>query len=369
MIRMCLLQPKQWIPLTSTHDISIHIYRGGECITEGRLSRWTEFAHARSISSLTHDPAWLRVFAAGMGHTPYCVEATQGEEVVGLLPLAFVKSPLFGRFLVSLPYINSAGVLAGEGQVASALVDRAVALADELDVRYLELRHETPVEHSALGTQLTSKVHMRLALPGTSEELWKRFDPKVRNQIRKGEKQNFEVIWGCGEVLADYYDVFARNMRDLGTPVFGKDLFRAILDSFPDGAEFCVVRLDGKAIAAALLTHGQTTTEVPSASALREFNVTNANMFMYWQLLQRAIARQQQTFDFGRSTVDSNTYRFKKQWGAEPHPAVWQYYVRQGTVGDMRIEGGKYDRMIRTWQRLPVWLTRLVGPAIVRGIP
>lgn len=349
--------------------MSIHARRGNDCLTEDRLARWTAFTHARNIRSLAHDPAWLRVLVAGMGHTPYCIEAVTDDHVVGLLPLAFVKSTLFGRFLVSLPYINSAGVLADNGQVAGALLDSAVALADELNVRYLELRHETGIEHLALGSKLTSKAHMRLALPCTAEELWKRFDPKVRNQIRKGEKQSFDVAWGRGEVLAEFYDVFARNMRDLGTPVFGQRLFRAILDSFPDDAELCVVRLGRKPVAAALLTHGPTTTEVPSASALREFNATNANMFMYWQLLQRAIDRQQQAFDFGRSTIDSNTYRFKKQWGAEPHPAVWQYYVRHGTVGDMRIEGGKYDRMIRTWQRLPVWITRLIGPSIVRGIP
>jgi hypothetical protein len=102
---------------------------------------------------------------------------------------------------------------------------------------------------------------------------------------------------------------------------------------------------------------------------LREYNSANANMLMYWHLLERAIERGQRTFDFGRSTLDGNTYRFKKQWGAEPHPAVWQYYVRRGAVGDMRPDNSRYQRMIRTWQRLPVWATRWLGPPIVRGIP
>ncbi len=276
---------------------------------------------------------------------------------------------LFGRFLVGLPYLNSGGVVTREAAVAMKLIDQAVGLADELDVRYLELRHEEPVEHPALGARLTSKVHMRLALPDSADELWKRFDPKVRNQIRKGEKHSLEVVWGGEDVLGEFYDVFSRNMRDLGTPVFGRRLFRAILAAFARDAELCVVRLDGRVVASALLVHGPGMTAVPSASSLRQFNSTNANMLMYWHLLQRAIARKQQVFDFGRSTVDSNTYRFKKQWGAEPYPAVWQYYVRRGNVGDMRIEGGSYDRMIRLWQRLPVWLTRVIGPPIVRGIP
>ncbi len=90
---------------------------------------------------------------------------------------------------------------------------------------------------------------------------------------------------------------------------------------------------------------------------------------MYWHLLERAIERGQQVFDFGRSSADSNTYRFKSQWGAQPHPAVWQYYVRQGSAGDMRPDNPKLQRRIRIWQRLPVWVTRLAGPPIIRGIP
>jgi hypothetical protein len=90
---------------------------------------------------------------------------------------------------------------------------------------------------------------------------------------------------------------------------------------------------------------------------------------MYWHLLQRAVQRRQEVFDFGRSTVDGNTYRFKKQWGAQPEPAVWQYYLRCGSIADMRPDNPRYERAIRLWQRLPVALTSLIGPAIVRGIP
>ena len=250
-----------------------------------------------------------------------------------------------------------------------ALIDRAVALADELDVRYLELRHEIQQTHPALTQQSTAKVHMRLALPQTSDELWSSFKPKVRNQIRKGEKFDPTIEWGGLDQLAAFYDVFSRNMRDLGTPVFGRVFFESILQTFPGDAEFCVVRLGRRPVAAALLTHGRQVSEVPSASSLRAYNPQNVNMLMYWHLLQRAIERQQTTFDFGRSSKESNTFRFKKQWGATPEPAIWQYYVRRGTVGDMRPENAKYQRMINTWRRLPLWLTRMAGPKIVRGIP
>lgn len=251
----------------------------------------------------------------------------------------------------------------------SELLDEAVRLADRLDVRYLELRHEQAVSHPALNDRLTSKVHMRLALPGTSDELWAGFQAKVRNQVRKGASRELAVHWGREELLSEFYAVFSHNMRDLGTPVFGEGLFREILSVFPDRTELCVVRLGACAVAGALLVHGQGVTEVPSASSLRCFNTTNANMLMYWRLLCRAIERGQNVFDFGRSTVGSNTFRFKKQWGAQPAPAVWQYYRRHGTIGDMRPENGRFRLMIRVWQHLPVGLTRWLGPAIVRGIP
>jgi FemAB-related protein (PEP-CTERM system-associated) len=163
--------------------------------------------------------------------------------------------------------------------------------------------------------------------------------------------------------------VFSHNMRDLGTPVYGQALFRTVLQQFPGRAELCVVRAEGQAAAAALLLHGKGVTEVPSASALRRYNPTCANMLLYWHLLERSVERRQSVFDFGRSTRDSGTYAFKKQWGAVPEPAEWQYYLRTGTVGAMRPDDPGNQRLIRVWQRLPVSLTRWLGPPIVRGIP
>lgn len=316
-----------------------------------------------------YDPRWLHIVCRGLKHRPYLVVARRQDRLVGILPLAFVKSLLFGRFLVSLPYVNSGGIIAETREVAHALVARAVELADQLRAKHLELRHEQELENPSLTDQLRSKVHMRLILPATAEELWNGFKSKHRNQLRKGGSQGFSVHWGGGQLLTEFYTVFSRNMRDLGTPVFGKRLFKTILEELPGEAELCVVRDDAKPIAAALLIHGAGRTEVPSASSLREYNPTNANDWMYWHLLQRAILRKQRVFDFGRSTLGSNTYRFKKKWGAEPESAIWQYYVRNGNVDDTRRESGKYDHLVAIWKRLPLWLTTTIGPSIVRGIP
>src|SRR5262249_45418443 len=166
-----------------------------------------------------------------------------------------------------------------------------------------------------------------------------------------------------------FYDVFSRNMRDLGTPVYGKRLFQAILDQFVGRAELCVVRAGTDAVAGALLLHGWGVTEVPSASSLRSHNHTCANMLMYWHLVEGAGQRGQDVFDFGRSSEGSSTMRFKQQWGASPAASEWQFYVRQGEAGSLRKESPKYQRMVRIWQRLPLAVTRFLGPTIVRGIP
>lgn len=332
------------------------------------LPRLAAYA-GRHKPALSFHPGWLTVLQKGFGHTPYCLEALDGQRTCGILALAYVRSWLFGRFLVSLPYLNYGGVLTDDTKIACQLVEGAAALADSLDVRYLELRHERPLDCDRLGARRDDKVNMRLELPATTEALWKAFSPKARNQVRNGMKNGLTVAWGGQELLAEFYAVFRHNMRDLGTPVYGRALFRSILEEFPKQAEFCVVRLGTQAVAAALLLHGAGVTEVPSASSLRRYNSTCANMLMYAQLLERAVQRGQALFDFGRASMGGNTYRFKKQWGAQPDSTAWQYYVRAGTGPDLRSDNPRYQRFIRLWQRLPVPVASLLGPPIVRGIP
>jgi FemAB-related protein (PEP-CTERM system-associated) len=353
--------------MSPSSGVQIETVEGAALQAPAIAGDWRELTVARG--AFCSDLGWLHALAQGMKHDPYGLIARRKQKIVGVLPLAFIKSALFGKFLVSLPYVNTAGLVATDDEVAGALIEGAAVLADRLDVRYLELRHETEWTHTRFTHQQTEKVHMRLSLPESSDELWKQLTPKVRNQIRKGEKQDFDVRWGGLEQCGDFYKVFSRNMRDLGTPVFSRRLFEAILEQFPQQAEFCTLHADEKPVATALLVHGSHVTQVPSASALREFNSKNANMFLYWQLLCRAIGRGQPRFDFGRSSTDSNTFRFKKQWGAQPEPAIWQYYVRRGDVSDMRPESRKYRYLIKVWQHLPVGVTRWIGPPIIRGIP
>lgn len=334
-----------------------------------RLDHLEAFALRSGRLELTRHPRWLLVLQQGLGQVPYCLEVRHGDLSQGFLPLVYVSSMLFGKFLVSMPYLNYGGPNTDDRGVEQALLSEAVHLAELLRVRYLEIREVHTLEHKALAPQATSKVHMRLALPDKAETLWKALDAKVRNQVRKGQKSGLEFAWGGEELLGEFYAVFSRNMRDLGTPVYSQELFRATLEQFPQRAELGIVRSGKTAIAGCLLLHGWGVTEVPSASSLREYNSTCANMLLYWHMLERSILRGQSDFDFGRSSPDSSTYRFKKQWGAEPYPSVWHHYLRHGTVGDVRPNNPKYERLVRMWQKMPVWMSRLLGPWIVSGIP
>lgn len=325
-------------------------------------------------------PQWGRIVEAGLRQKLYTITARSddGGVLLGALPLVFMRSPLFGRHLISVPYVNVGGCVVSAGldeaareDVERALVDEAVKLADSLGVKYLELRNTHEMTHPSLTFERRGKVLMELKFPETSEELWKAIGPKVRNQIRKGEKAGLREEWGGKELLKEFYAVFAETMRNVGTPVYSRRLFDVMFDELGEKIEICLVKTQENRLAsAAILVHGREITEVPSAGTLRWANAQCANMFLYWNLLKHSLEdRGSKIFDFGRSSVGGGTWHFKKQWGAEEVPVVWKYYVREGTMDDVRPDNSSYGLAIRVWKRLPVWVTRIIGPWIVRGIP
>lgn len=337
-------------------------------------------------------PQWATVVEKGMRQKPFFLRvrraSSEGSEfsetswsetsenaLVGVLPLVWMRSLLFGAHLISLPYVNVGGCLIPEGpdrdELERLLTDEAVRLADSLKAKYLELRNIRETTHPKLTFERRGKVLMERTLPESAEKLWKELGPKVRNQVRKGEKVGLVAEWGGRELLNEFYAVFAETMRNVGTPVYSRRLFEEIFVQFPDRAEICLVKTaEGRLASAALLIHGRGITEVPSAGTLRWANADCANMFLYWNLLRHSIeSAKARIFDFGRSTVGGGTWRFKKQWGAEEIPVVWKYYVREGSMDDVRPDNASYGLAIRVWKRLPVWFTKLVGPWIVRGIP
>ncbi len=334
-------------------------------------------------------PQWSAIVAVGMKQKIYTLEArwmpeneeenrvknSISGEIVGALPLIWMRSPIFGKHLISVPYVNVGGCVIPDGEkrdeIEAALVTEAVKLADSLDVKYLELRNVQEMTHPQLNFERRGKVLMELELPENADELWKMVGTKVRNQIRKGEKAGLRTEWGGRELLPEFYAVFAETMPNVGTPVYSRRLLEEIFEKLENHAEICLVKTSENRLAsAAILVHGREITEVPSAGTLRWANVHCANMFLYWNLLRHSMeVRRARIFDFGRSSIGCGTWRFKKQWGAKEVPVVWKYYVRKGSMDDVRPENATYGLAIRVWKRLPVWFAKVIGPWIVRGIP
>ncbi|WP_372716873.1 FemAB family XrtA/PEP-CTERM system-associated protein [Novipirellula sp.] len=331
--------------------------------------RAKQWAQKHGIAGTHASPNIVRAVCRGLSHRGYWIQATRGGEIVGVLPLVDVNTMLFGRYLVSLPYLNWGGVVATDVATRKALIDRAVTLADELDVRFLELRHETAVDHEKLSDLRSEKVQMRMPVVD-EEQAWKGCRSTVRTQVRKGDKQDFDIRFGGHELMPTFFKVFSENMRDLGTPVYSLGLFSEFLDQMGDQAELCVVQKAGVPIACAMTLHfDQGLSEVPSASALRAHRKSAVNTWMYWQLIRRSIHRGANTFDFGRSTPEGPTFDFKRKWGATPSEVAWQYYRRKGDVNAVRPDNAKYGLAIAAWQKLPLPIANLIGPSIVRGIP
>ena len=326
---------------------------------------WDAFVTTQPGSVGYQEWEWGSVFRRAFGHQPEYLLARQREAIVGALPLVELRSVLFGRLMSSLPFVNYGGVVSNTPEATDVLVSAAIRLARERGARHLELRHMT--RHLGAAPCRQHKVSMQLPLgPG----IWDRFDRKVRNQIRKAEKSGLTAESGGVERLDEFYPVFARNMRDLGTPVYARRFFDEILRAFPERARVVVVRLAAQPVAAAVAFRTRETIEVPWASSLREHNALCPNHLLYWTVIQQGLEHGCRLLDFGRSTPDEGTFNFKKQWGAAPVPLYWEYpWIDRGGIPDQGPTNPKFRAAIALWKRCPLWLTKMVGPRIVRAIP
>lgn len=331
-------------------------------------ARWDAFVNSHPQASVYHLSGWRAVCETAFSHPcPYLLAEAQGE-VVGVLPLVHLNSRLFGNFMVSLPYFNYGGVLCHDEATRQALLHEASAMARNQGCSHLELRDTTTQPD---WPARTDKVAMWLALPESNEALWQQIGSKVRAQVKKAQSAQVTFTTGGAELLDDFYQVFAHHMRDLGTPVYSKRFFEVILSQAP-GCPVLVAGRDpqGKPVSVALLLRFGQRMEVPWASTLRRAHAANTNMALYWHMLQHACNQGCRSFDFGRSTRDAPTYRFKKQWGAEPVPLYWHYWLAGGgELPRLNPDNPKYRLAIGAWKHLPVWLTQIIGPPIVRNLP
>lgn len=342
-------------------DISILDRPDGEC---DRFVR--EFPSAK----LCHLWAWGRMVEQVSGHRSYYLVARNGAEVCGILPLTHVRSRLFGNRLISQAFSSYGGPLASSREVLESLLQQGILLARQLRCRTAEFRSEFSLPGSFYERE--AKVSMRLELQRDTESLWKSFsaDSKVRTHVRKGQKAGITCQCGGVELLPEFYEVYTLRMHQLGTPCYSKEIMRGILETFPEHAELAVARWKGKTIGGRLVCRFNEFLESIWGVTRIEYNTYSPNHVMYWELFQKYAPAGVKWFDFGPSTLGSGHHDFKKQWGAkefELHYQIWTHEGQQPSI--LSPNNPKYRRRIELWKKLPVWLTRWVGPMISRGLP
>ncbi len=337
--------------------------------TDADAGEWDQFVEAHDFGTAYHRYAWRNIFDTALkAPTAYFIARRNSGNICGVLPMAHLKSALFGNYFVSLPYANFGGALGDDMEIEQALMRAAGDHAAKLGASHVEFRDTRPRDGD--WAVKTEKVEMMRPLEANADNLLKGIGSKLRAQVKRPLREGATSRKGRLELLDDFYAVFAENMRDLGTPVHSKDFFRAILGGLGEDAELVTVYIKDKPVAGGLLIHHGKGTEIPSASSLRAYNRYSVNMYLYGECLKAAIERGSTVFDFGRSSPDSGTFRFKKQWGAAAQPLYWHYWLAEGQQApNLNPNNPKYQLAIQAWTKLPIWLTKIIGPPIVRKLP
>ena len=333
-------------------------------------ARWDAYVAAHPQASAYHLAAAVAIGRDAFGlRTTYLSAVDAQSRIVGVLPLVEQSSLAFGRFLVSVPFFTYGGVLADDDAIAVQLATRAAELAQARGAKHAELRHMGPIEGLPFAARL-DKVSMMLELPSTFDALAKQVGAKLRSQVKRAERENPEVVWGGTELLGDFYRVFSSTMHELGTPVYSRRFFELALKAFGDLARVLVVRAGGEVQAVSIVVRHGDRLEVPWAAATPAAKRNAMNMRLYWEMLRFAVESQAARFDFGRSSLDSGTYKFKAQWGAQPVQLHWHYWLPAGAaVPQLNHSNPKYELATTLWKRMPLWCANLLGPLIARNLP
>ncbi len=342
-------------------DVTIHRF------AESWRMGWEALTEAAPGATMAHAEPWLTVISRGLGHQDRSLIAERDGEVCGVLPMMLLSHWLFGTFHVSLPWLDYGGVIADDPDTCQLLLQAATTQAGADGASFIELRSVERVRPE-LPTR-DDKVTLVLEL-GSVEAAWSQLEPTVRNKVRKAQRAGLTCHFGGQELIPKFYRVFARNMRDLGTPVWGVALFENILTAFPKTSGIALIRVGQKPIGGGLVLCFKDTVHVLSASSLRPFFHMCPNNLLYWEVIRWACETGYRQFDFGRSTVGSGTYNFKKQWGTAVKPLPWQYVLlNRNGIPQLNPSNPRLKVLIELWKRLPLAIATWLGPRIVRHLP
>ncbi len=329
---------------------------------------WDRYVRAHLSGTPFHLMAWHDTLCAIFGYRPEYRVAVKEGEIVGVLPMFIVDNFITGKVLISTPFAVYGGILARDNGVHEALRDHMTTLAHNEGVQHVELRNSFAHQISGFDPVDRYCTFTRDVKPQGKTELLAALPQKTRNVVRKALKQNF-TSRAAGDLDA-FYGLLLETYRRHGTPVFPKHFFTTIAEKFGPEVDVREVLLDGKVIAASLNFLYQHQMHTYYAASSRECWKMNVNDFMYFDHIMWAGQNGYAQFDFGRSKVGSGPFEFKKHWGAIMRPLPYEVMlVKRRELPNFSQTNPKFDVAVRLWQKMPLPLTRLVGPRLVALFP
>jgi len=332
----------------------------------GEERAWDDFVRQAPEATFFHLSGWKRVIERAFGHRTFYLLARRSGAVVGVLPLTHVKSVLFGNSLISNAFCVYGGIVAADDEAMRALEAEAVRIAAREKVGCIEFRSIKPA-HPDWVQKPNLYVTFRRPIDPNPDANMKAIPRKQRAMVRKGIANG--LTSECDGNVARLHDVYAHSVRNLGTPVFSRRYFQLLKDEFGEACDVVTVLHGTKPVASVLNLYFRDEVLPYYGGGLTEARHLAANDFMYWEVMRRACERGYRLFDFGRSKIGTGAYDFKHNWGFEPTPLTYEFrLVEAGKIPDVNPLNPKFQAFIALWRRLPVSLTKVLGPPIVRGI-
>jgi len=339
-----------------------------EAASATHVTEWNAFLRQHPQGSFYHLHEWSGINQQQLRNPSFNLIARAAGEIRGVLPLTLVSSPLFGRVLCSMPFVNYGGPVAVDAAATDALVRASREKANELKADYLELRCASAIETDMPVS--TRKISMHIELAPDPDTLWNKFASKHRTNIRRAQKNNLEVRVGGLELLDTFYSVMERSWRSLGTPFYARSYFEAILKALPEHTSIFVCSQGTTPVAVAFNGYFNGMVEGLWAGGTELSRPLQANYVLYWEMLRDACMRGCTRYHLGRSTADSGAEDFKKKWNATSSQLYWYFHrPRGGEMPQLNVDNPKYKLAIQLWQKLPLWVTRVIGPPLARSIP
>ena len=329
---------------------------------------WDQFVSSRPNGTFFHQLGWKRVMEKTYGYKPYYFCAKRGDRITGIAPSFLISNWMMGRCLISLPFAVYGGVCAEDQESEQALIAQLESLANDLGVAYLELRNRTgeirPDYHRnpRYSTFTLPLVH-------DTDAIYKAFPKDIRYMLRKGEKAGLHAKQGF-EQLDSFYALMTINLRRLGTPAFPKQLFENLISEYPGQIDLTVVYSAGQPVCGGMSFFFRDWMQPYYIGSKEEAKGLAANNFLWWELMKLGANRGHSIFDFGRSKKNSGNYDFKKKWNPLIEDLPYQVrLIRRKEAPDFSPMNPKFEAATNLWKKMPLGLTRAIGPHVVRWFP